>query len=266
MRYIALFFVLVGFAAGPVGADGVFTMGNSLTWDTVPSFLDGNVQWHVYCNRNLQYIFDNPEGHCVDTSTPWTTALVDNQYDWLVLQPFDGTTLDQDATLISHWMGMQPTARIVLHTGWAGHANFNSVYNSGNPDDTMRQSPEYFEDLIAELQLRNPGREITSDWTINYLHQIYLDIQNGVGPFTSLSQLYRDPIHMNTYGHYLTHNTVRKAIGQPFSSEGFAISGEIKTYLDGILVSVPEPALGLPAILALAWVSRSRCRQVPRGV
>ena len=58
-----------------------FTMGNSLTQDTVPSKLDGDVQWHVDCGKSLPYLFENPGKPCVASSTLWPEAFQSKQYD-----------------------------------------------------------------------------------------------------------------------------------------------------------------------------------------
>ena len=41
-------------------ASSYFLIGNSLTWDTVSSRLDGDVQWHVECGVSLPHIFKAP--------------------------------------------------------------------------------------------------------------------------------------------------------------------------------------------------------------
>lgn len=38
-----------------------YLIGNSLTWDTVPQRLDGEVQWHVDCGVSLPHIFATPD-------------------------------------------------------------------------------------------------------------------------------------------------------------------------------------------------------------
>ena len=214
----------------------VYTIGNSLTWDTVPSLLDEGPTWHTFCSRNLVFIKENPDGHCVDTSTPWPQALDENQFDWVVVQPFDGTTLDQDATIISEWMASQPDANFVLHTGWARHGVFSEVLSEGNPDNEMRSNQAYIQDLIDEVHERNPGRTLTSTWAFEYLEDILSDIEAGVGPFGELSHLYRDHIHLTRdAGRYLMHNVLRQTVGQPTSAAGFDIDPVVRAYLDDML-------------------------------
>ncbi len=50
-----------------------YLIGNSLTWDTIPGYLDGDVQWHVACGKSLPYIFGNTLAKwrtCVGRRTP----------------------------------------------------------------------------------------------------------------------------------------------------------------------------------------------------
>ena len=44
-----------------------YLIGNSLTWDTVPAWMDGDVQWHVDCGKSLPFIHANPDEPCVKT-------------------------------------------------------------------------------------------------------------------------------------------------------------------------------------------------------
>ncbi len=60
-------------------ATSYYLIGNSLTWDTVPSRLDGDVQWHVDCGTSLPFVFKHPEKPCVKSSTLWPAALKKKQ-------------------------------------------------------------------------------------------------------------------------------------------------------------------------------------------
>ena len=68
------------FAAEPVKTS-YYLIGNSLTWDTVPGQLSGDVQWHVDCGVHLRHIYNNPSKPCVTNSTLWPTALRNKQYE-----------------------------------------------------------------------------------------------------------------------------------------------------------------------------------------
>lgn len=233
--------LMVLLLAASAKADLIYNIGNSLTWDTVPSRIDGDVEWDVFCNRNLQYIYDNPAGYCVNSSIRWDNALANTQYDFVTVQPFSGTTLQQDADIIEEWMSMQPNAQFVIHPGWASHTNYAGVYNAGNPDNMMRANPAYIGDLIAELELRT-GRTFINTNSHDILWSIHQDIQNGIGPFDELSDLYRDNVHMTyNYGQYLMNNAMRHALGQSLR-DGGNLDPTITTYLDSKVTGVPEPS------------------------
>jgi len=211
----------------------IYLIGNSLTWDSLPGLLDGDVQWHVDCGKNLQYIFDNPASPCVKTSTPWNEALKAKQYDTLCVQPFFGTTLEQDLQVISAWMALQPTAGLVIHTGWNRADNFEKDYHANAEVNLMIHSPAYFQALQTQLQAKHPDRSIRISAALDVLDHIWHDIEQGKAPFQSFPELYRDEIHMTTQaGRYLMHNVLRQSMQQPQSDQGFQLEATQKVYLD----------------------------------
>jgi len=214
-----------------------YLIGNSLTWDTVPSHLDGDVQWHVDCGKSLPYIMEHPEKPCVKSSTLWPEALKDKQYDFVSVQPHYGSTLEKDVAVISHWVKMQKRAVFVIHTGWARSATRAEEYANQDVEGTMRHSPAYFSALIAKLREMNPKREFRQTHAIDLLAKVAADIEAGKAPFQKMADLHRDAIHMNVVtGRYLMHNAMRKALGQPRSARGFEkLDPKLKAYFDGIL-------------------------------
>jgi hypothetical protein len=227
----------------------IYLIGNSLTNDTVPTALDGNVQWHIDCGKNLVFIHDNPDKPCLKSSKIWTQALKETQFDILVVQPFSGSTLEQDTRVISNWMKMQPGARVILHTGWNRHAVFESDYHattdSQQSDFKMTYTPVYFDRLIAKLQSQFPTRSIASTQAMQLLDSVAHDIQDKKAPFATFQELYRDDIHMELQsGRFLMHNAMRLALGQPISERGFQLDDEHKKYLRSKLdsVSIQRPS------------------------
>ncbi|WP_153556227.1 right-handed parallel beta-helix repeat-containing protein [Roseimaritima sediminicola] len=216
----------------------VYLIGNSLTWDTVPSKLQHFVNWHVDCGKSLQHIREDPAQPCVTSSHLWPTALDQLQYDYLVVQPHYGTTLDQDLRTIEHWLQMQPAATLVLHTGWAFHDKADQEYASQDAE-TMTHNEAYFAALLETLRQRHPQRTIRSTRAAEAIHRISAEIQRDEAPFDSLAQLYRDAIHMTVgEGRYLMHNLMRHALDQPLTDTGFTFSPQQrdrKAYLDGVL-------------------------------
>jgi hypothetical protein len=218
-------------------AHSYYLIGNSLTWDTVPQRLDGDAQWHVDCGVSLPYIYANPDKPCVKESTVWPKALRDKQYDVVAVQPHYGSTLARDAETISAWMKLQPKAVFVIHSGWAFRARRADEFASYTSPDEMVHSLGYIRALVGELRRLHPGREIRQTYAQNLLAQIAEDISAEKSPLDNIETLYRDAIHLTLdHGRYLAHNAMRRALGQPRSSDGFPKQDpELRQYLDGVL-------------------------------
>ena len=225
----------------PVLADentaSIYLIGNSLTWDTIPSRLDGDVQWHVDCGKSLPWMHKNPQQPCVKSSQLWPTALKEKQYDIVTVQPHYGSTLDEDVETISKWLALQPDAVFVIHSGWAHHAKRELEYANEDGSGTMQHSPAYFAALLAELKKRHPKRQFRQTQAFELLARIAADIEQGQAPIKDVAELHRDAIHMqHDSGKYLMHNAMRHALGQPRSSKGFEkIDPQMKAYLDSVL-------------------------------
>lgn len=218
-------------------AKSFYLIGNSLTWDTVPGRLSGDVQWHVDCGVSLLRIRANPDSPCVKSSTLWPNALRDKQYDLVSVQPHYGSTLAQDVETISAWVKLQPEAVFVIHTGWATHAHRADEFADYAVPDQMVHSPGYIRALLGELSRLHPGRELRQTFAQNLLAAVAEDIAAGYAPLKDVVELYRDPIHLtHEHGRYLAHNAMRHALGQPPSAAGFEkAEPELKRYLDGVL-------------------------------
>ncbi|MEM9479800.1 MAG: hypothetical protein AAGA58_09135 [Verrucomicrobiota bacterium] len=249
----------------------VFLIGNSLTWDTVPSRLDGPVRWHVDCGKSLPFIFANPDKPCVKTSTLWPAALKTHRYDILSFQTHYGSTVVEDAVTISQWIEMQPNARIILHTGWARALEAVSEYVSDSDfhldEAKMAHSPSYIEKLMARLKENFPNTEFSQTHAQELVIRIANNVAAGEGPFEDMRDIYRDKIHMNVVtGRYLMHNAMRLAVGQPRSVVGFEkIPDDVRAYFDGHLdwlekrrdedVTAPMPT---PKAIAIAGAAKAK--------
>lgn len=235
LLWVATFFLCAGAHAEPSGS--VYLIGNSLTWDTLPPKLDGDVRYHVDCGKSLKFIYENPSAPCVKTSTLWPTALKEKQYDWIVVQPHYGTTLEEDVAVISKWMKMQPKAVFVIHTGWARQISREEEYADDSADGPMTHSPVYFNALVEALRKKHPDRTIRQTYAIELLQRVADDIKAKQAPFAELAELHRDAIHMHgNSGKYLMHNAMRTALQQERSDKGFEkMDAKVKTYLDDVL-------------------------------
>lgn len=229
-------------AQPPAHSNNIYLIGNSLTWDTLPSLLlDRNVEWHVDCGKNLKYIFDNPKSPCIKSSVNWPEALQSQQYDVLCVQPHFGTNLDEDTRVISEWLNAQPKANLVIHTGWNRRKDFESVYHAKITHDRMVHAPSYFEKLIHHLRQAHPDRTIRCTHAMDVLDEIYHDIKDAKAPFQSFSELYRDDIHLeHQTGRYLVHNLMRLSLEMPLSAQGFQLEPKFKKYLDEKLANAAQ--------------------------
>tara|TARA_B100000676_G_scaffold300603_1_gene346504 strand:- start:138 stop:623 length:486 start_codon:yes stop_codon:yes gene_type:complete len=114
---LLLFLTLVTLAGARELPPAYYLIGNSLTWDTVPARIDGDVQWHVDCGKPIAYIHAHPEKPCVKTSTLWPKALKAKQYTYLSVQPHYDASVTSAAEAIGHWIRLQPNAIHVTHSG-----------------------------------------------------------------------------------------------------------------------------------------------------
>lgn len=238
-RWLYSLILIVALTGDAIAQDATsyYLIGNSLTWDTVPQHLDGDVQWHVDCGVPLTYIYAKPDKPCVKTSTIWPNALPNKQYDFISVQPHYGSTLAQDVETISAWMKLQPQAVFVIHSGWAFHAKQADEFASFTEPQQMTHSPGYIRALIRELRRLHPHRELRQTFAQNLLAQIVDDVTAKRAPLNDLQSLHRDAIHLtHDHGRYLAHNAMRRAMGQPRSAKGFPKQNpELKQYLDGVL-------------------------------
>ncbi len=219
-----------------------YLIGNSLTNDTVPSRLDGDVQWHIDCGKSLPYIFHNPTQPCVKTSRLWPDALEQKSYDFVSVQVHYGSSLPEDLDVITQWAELQPKATFIIHSGWARAASQAEEYAATTYDGPMIHSPAYLEALLTALRQRYPERTFRQTHAQDLLARIAADIAAGKSPFNHLQDLYRDDIHLHVVtGRYLMHNAMRHAMGQPRSTTGFPdITPTVKEYLDAVLDTLPE--------------------------
>lgn len=240
MTLVRILFVPLLFAVLATAEEkpkSIYLIGNSLTWDTRPPLLDGDVQYHVGCGKSLPYLFENSEMPCVKTSTVWPEALKNKQYDLVSVQSHYGSTLEEDAAVISEWMKLQPDATFIVHTGWAKSEFREEEWADDDPEGKMTHSLIYIEALVKLLRELNPGREVQRTRAMDLLQLAGEQIAAGEAPVEDITELYRDAIHMgHVTGRYMMHNAMRHALGQPRSVVGFEkITPEMKSFLDDLL-------------------------------
>lgn len=240
-RALTAWLLLVGVScAQPTGA---YWIGNSLTWDTMPLEIPGTSggtnQYHVDCGVGLDYIYLNPDDPCVGTSTLWTTALTAKQFAAISFQPHGSDAFETVVTRIEYWMDLQPSALVIIHTSWAGHATHATEYV--NPDTSrVWKSAAFMDALQSRLQSDYPTRRVVQTYTHAMLYDVAQDIAAETAPaaLTGLDYLYRDDIHLtggggdDGAGYYLSHNAMRRTLGLPYAEPSVCTAtAEIKAYL-----------------------------------
>ena len=259
-------FIIATFIATSVLSQSLFSIGNSLTFDALRNF-DGSYDHTINCNQNLDRIFNNPDQTCLPQLTgarPWDEAFENENYDFVTVQPFAGTSLSQDVAAISEWMRLQPDATFIIHTGWTTPGSRESQYSAPLDPELLSYGPAYFDALIEELESAFPDRRIASTNVIGTLDDIASDIAAGIGPISSIGSLYRDSIHFNTTGQYIATQSFNLLTGTPLDESRFtSIDSETRAYLDTKVtanIAVPEPSTGGAALFVGLMISvRRRC-------
>jgi len=211
----------------------VYTIGNSLTGDTIPGkYASG---WHICGGHNLKKIHNNPDCSKNNKLT-WKEALTEKKYNIITVQPYYGTRLSEDIEVISDWVKLQSSAIFVIHSGWPAVNKVHSSYIKGNIF-RMNHSPFYFSKLVNKLKFKFPEIEFRINPAFIALELIHNDIQNKQSPFKSLVELYRDNLHMNNVGKYLMHNLTLHTLQLPKAPKMFSkIPKHTKNYLDSIII------------------------------
>lgn len=267
-RSIHLGFILAGLLCFPMKSFGdiIYTIGNSLTVVALYNY-QGTYQYSIQCNQNLQTIFENPAGRCPGDVNPnafaWDLAFAQKSYDFVTVQPFYFTTLDQDFNAISTWMNLQPNAKFILHTGWP-NVSAPSVYSQPLvPGGQFVHSKAHIDALVERIQTASPNRAIGNTNIIGTLESIRLDILAGTSPIASLNDLYRDPVHFDALGQYVATNSFYVSMGKPVDESILpSISPVQKAYLNTKILSnvtgVPEPSTVCILVTSLAIMTSLR--------
>jgi hypothetical protein len=230
-------------------ADGVYVIGNSLSSDTLPFALENDPEAHLFCAKSLDYIFNNPDGHCGENSTPWPEVLTPpaETYDYISFQPYPAasSTQQQDSDHITYWLGTQPTCTVgVIHPSWPSHTSWEATLHEANPNNTYtNRSKAYAYDLLEKLRSRKPARSFALTRSNEMLDHIFHD---PTAPFAFVD-LFRNTGHMSLgLGRYLQHNALRQAMGQPtgVSPNSTELDPAIRSYLDAVIALYPGEGFG----------------------
>lgn len=210
-------------------AGAAYFVGNSLTGGTLGPITDGvrsyavlaqqagfdvePLGWHIKCSSSLISIAEHPGEVCVDPAPDsglFEEALPARSWDFLVVQPYpgEGSTLDTDVAVISELAELVSDETVVLvFTGWPKLEGFTDSWNAvtdvvgGSP---TRHSRVYFDTLMEELS-ETLAQSVELIPTAEVLDRVRAELADGAVPgMTSLADLYRDRIHLNELGKWLS--------------------------------------------------------------
>lgn len=206
-----------------------YFVGNSLTNDTLGPESQGfrsfyvlatqadhmmdPLGWHIRCGSSLEAIAANPDDTCVDPVVGIGTfdeAIPRTAWDYIVVQPYQSpaSTLETDLAFIQTIADAAgPTSTILILTGWPGHADFDDTWADTSPiadDSRTTHSRNYFETLLRRARARVVNN-IALIPSAEVLYRIDEHLREGDVPgLSSRADLYRDDIHLNSIGGWLS--------------------------------------------------------------
>lgn len=225
--------------AGASAQQTTYRIGNSLTWDSQPGAIEKLAAqrgwkhregYHINCGKSLQRIWENPEEVCVKPVAEYGTfrkALTEKQWSAVALQPYPAkgeSTLATDAARILDFISLtrenEANAETVfyIYAGWPAQSlgPLKDVWGKEVTDDDS--TPTILaEDYFGHLLRRVRGATDAEVRVIPVGHVLAaLDgrIQaGGVPGFTSITQLYRDNVHLTgDVGRYVAGITTLAAL------------------------------------------------------
>jgi hypothetical protein len=291
---------------GAVWADvSSYHIGNSLTNDMRPRGVSAiaaqrgysaMAERHIRGSTSLKYFWENPSDYSAGhTDTPYREALPNMEWDYVTLQPVGAFshTLSTEADMVLRFIDLtrqnsqNGDTVFYLYTGWAYRDNYSSDWDRTvlDSDSTWAvHSRDYHEHLIERVR-ENTEAEVYQIPVGDVVYELDKRIGKGYVPgYTSLSQLYRDNVHMTRdVGRYLAGVTafatlygedptgLTKPVGfygqeDAFSPELYAaLHGTVWDVVNGHEYSgVPEPAT-IGILMSGSWLILHRRRHRRRS-
>ncbi len=189
-----------------------YNIGNSLTWDAVNAggmedvFSKGGVNLiinhHINCGSSLANTLANSNKTCISSKDGhWNEALVNNFYDMLILQPFEGGATETEITAMQSFVAMVSTnTQIVLYEAYPGFDDAKNI-----SDYYLLPDQVAFGETQAEYQA---VREAFPDAIIIRAMEVIVEIdvrarRGEIPGITSAQDLYRDKRHFGNLGKYI---------------------------------------------------------------
>ncbi len=209
-------------AAGPAEAFTSYHVGNSLTWDSRPQWMDDfavqkvvgdhTVGYHVECGKSLPYIWDHPDSSCVAPVPQfglYAEALPAHEWDALTLQPFNGggATLAVDTARILDFLNLARTnpangdTAVYLLGAWPAKTGFSDTWLAEVPDadnTPAQRARQYYDHLLNRVRASTDA-EVYLIPSGAVLFELDARMKRGEVPgFDSVADLYRDNLHLTT--------------------------------------------------------------------
>lgn len=260
-----------------------YFVGNSLSWDAINGsamrdlFGKGGVDlianYHIRCGSSLSSTYDNPDDPCVVSSDgAWNTALLSKTYDYLVVQPHEGGTTEQEIQAIETFRVLNPNASLVIYEAYPDFlsaADLSGFYNK--PDQSK------FTQTRAEFsQIKGAYPDALYVPVIEVLLAFDQMARDGeISGMNSVQDLYRDGRHMNNIGKYLLGLTFYTSLtGNDPSAAGLelhrnynGVTSEQALLIQGLVADalVPVPIPNLTWLFGAAVIYVTRLRRNRRG-
>ena len=210
----------------------VYSIGNSLTVDLSAIVLDAltanepdplRVGFHAKCGSNLTSILADPT-FCLasDKFGQFPTALANNRFDAITIQPFNGSTIRQEVEAtrqIVSQLRANPNnvnTRVLIYATWSQNFPSPTFLDTWKSTGATLDSPfdpteEVYQLFMNELRVTVPEAEL-----LPVGHTFYAladDLQQGLLPgLSSFNDLYRDYIHASDAGRYIADLTAYAVI------------------------------------------------------
>lgn len=200
----------------------VYRIGNSFTLDSRAPLMDQisvnaptitRSGYHICGGANLASLAANTGCAAPSAEGPWHTALAAKEWDYLIMQPYRGSTLDDDATSIETFVAelrkypANASTKLLLYQSWPyqSGAEVWSDWLAEPTSSATTHRQQYYKNLQAELQQRGldvgilPNAEV-----LNYV-RTHPDEFNAIA---TQADLYRDNIHMSPVGQFIAMMSV----------------------------------------------------------
>lgn len=282
-----------------------YHIGNSLTVDSLPLSamvhmaaqrgISAAADWHVRSSVGLDYIWTHPSECSLNPTFAGLFPQALSQWTWdAVTLQANGSQLNgpgSDAARIDSFMSyalaMNPASadtQFYIFAKWVDQGAFQPGYleawhrpYSGQADSTAITA-DYYSQLIASVRTIQPQntRPVLLIPTGHVFAEIDRMIRNEeLDGITSITQFYRDYVHLNDLGRFVASTTFYATIFRdnpeglipppvflPFDpatvAQLQAVIWRVVTTTPFTGVSVPEPALAGPAALAVWAMLLSR--------